>query len=236
MLTETPYTLDDNAPHLLVIDDDKRIRELISRYLIENGFRVTTAEDAKQARMCLDGLSFDLLILDVMMPGESGIDFAQSLDGKDDTPILMLTALSDTEDRIDGLTAGADDYLAKPFDPRELLLRIKNLLKRSLPQDEEGAPEQIIFGPFTFSLARRELKKSGELMRLTEREQEIMAIFATHAGDTVDRQHLTADGQIVGERTIDVQINRLRRKLEADPANPLYLQTVRGIGYKLCID
>lgn len=236
MAIDPDRIIEDNAPHLLVIDDDKRIRELISQYLSENGYRVTTAEDAAIARRRLDGLSFDLLILDVMMPGETGIEFAQSISQSSDTPILMLTALSDTEDRVDGLTAGADDYLAKPFDPRELLLRIKNLLKRRAPTAPDMAPEQIIFGPFTFSIERRELKRGGDIVRLTEREQEILGIFADKAGATIARHNLYADDQAVGERTIDVQINRLRRKIEPDPANPIYLQTVRGIGYKLCID
>lgn len=228
--------VDDNAPHLLVIDDDRRIRELISQYLSENGYRVTTAEDTSIARRRLEGLSFDLLILDVMMPGETGIEFAESISQTSHTPILMLTALSDTEDRVEGLTAGADDYLAKPFDPRELLLRIKSLLKRSAPVDTQTAPEQVIFGPFTFSIERRELKRSGEIVRLTEREQDILSIFAEKAGTTIARHKLYADDQAVGERTIDVQINRLRRKIEPEPANPIYLQTVRGIGYKLCVD
>lgn len=236
MADAAEHVLDDNAPHLLVIDDDRRIRELISQYLSENGYRITTAEDAAVARRRLDGLSFDVIILDVMMPGETGIQLAQSLSQTYETPILMLTALSDTEDRVEGLTAGADDYLSKPFDPRELLLRIKNLLKRSTPAQTQTAPEQIIFGPFTFSIDRRELKRSGEIVRLTEREQEILSIFADKAGMTIPRDKLYADDQAVGERTIDVQINRLRRKIEPEPANPIYLQTVRGIGYKLCID
>lgn len=229
--------LDDNAPHLLVVDDDKRIRELISQYLTQNGYRLTTARDAADARKRLAGLAFDLIILDVMMPGETGIELTQFLNKSiSPTPILMLTALSDTEDRVEGLSSGADDYLAKPFDPRELLLRIKNLLKRQTVQNPSIKQEHLTFGPFTFSIKKRELKKAGAAIRLTEREQVILGIFAESAGNTVKRQDLYAHGHHVGERTVDVQINRLRRKLEDDPANPAYLQTVRGTGYKLCID
>ncbi|SJZ94986.1 response regulator [Consotaella salsifontis] len=225
----------DDAPHLLVIDDDRRIRTLLSRFLSERSFRVSTASDAAEARKILAGLHFDLLVVDVMMPGESGLDLVKSLSGKIETPILMLTARSETEQRIEGLEAGADDYLPKPFDPRELLLRINNILKRG-SQTPIQKVEHVRFGPFAFSLSRRELKRGNELIRLTEREQEIMMQFAEKAGETIPRHLLlTADGE-VGERTVDVQINRLRRKIEADPANPLWLQTVRGIGYRLNID
>lgn len=222
----------DNAPHLLVVDDDRRIRELIKRYLGENGYRVTLASDAAEARNQLSGLEFDLLIVDVMMPGETGISLTQSLSKERTIPILMLTALAETEHRIDGLEAGADDYLPKPFDPRELLLRINNILKRASRPDAP-AIEQISFGPYQFSVKRRELKKDGEVVRLTEREQEIMIIFAGKLGETVPRHELLGDVSEAGERKIDVQINRLRRKIEDNPGDPKWLQTVRGIGYKL---
>ncbi|MEF2073279.1 response regulator transcription factor [Consotaella aegiceratis] len=225
----------DDAPHLLIIDDDRRIRTLLSRFLSERAFRVSTAADAAEARKILSGLHFDLLIVDVMMPGESGLELVRSLNGSLDTPVLMLTARSETEQRIEGLEAGADDYLPKPFDPRELLLRINNILRRGAQQPIQKV-EHVRFGPFTFSLSRRELKRSNDLIRLTEREQEIMAQFAEKAGETIPRQDLLGDESEVGERTVDVQINRLRRKIEADPANPLWLQTVRGIGYRLNID
>ena len=167
------------------------------------------------------------------MPGETGIELTRSLRETREVPILMLTALAETDSRIDGLEAGADDYLAKPFDPRELLLRVNNILKRGMPAQPVQA-EQVVFGPFTFHIAkRRELKRGAEIIRLTDREQEIMVLFSERAGDTVPRHELVRNEAETGERTIDVQINRLRRKIEIDPANPVYLQTVRGIGYKL---
>lgn len=226
--------LQDDAPHLLVIDDDRRIRELTRRYLTEHAFRVTVAADAAEARNQLKGLEFDLLIVDVMMPGETGIDLTESLSKEREIPVLMLTALGETENRIRGLEAGADDYLAKPFEPRELILRINNILKRAA-KPETPAVEQIAFGPFNFSVKKRELKREGEPVRLTDREQDIMVIFATRAGETVARHELLGDEHDTSERKIDVQINRLRRKIEDDPSDPKWLQTVRGIGYKLSI-
>ena len=225
----------DDAPHLLVIDDDTRIRTLLKQYLSENGFRVSVAGNADEARRKLAGLDFDLLIVDVMMPGESGVDLTRSLRAEKNVPILMLTALAETDNRIAGLEAGADDYLPKPFDPRELILRIGNILRRGGPQQAPKL-EQIVFGPYTFQIARRELKKGGEALKLTDREQEILAIFAERAGETIPRHELVANDSDVGERTIDVQINRLRRKIEKDPANPIWLQTVRGIGYRLSVE
>jgi two-component system phosphate regulon response regulator OmpR len=224
----------DDAPHLLVIDDDKRIRDLLSRYLGDHGFRVTAAGNAGEARHRLAGLAFDLLIVDVMMPGEDGLSLVKSLRQTMPVPILMLTALAESASRIAGLESGADDYLAKPFEPRELLLRINSILRRSAPSTQPLI-EQIVFGPFTFNRERQELKRSGEPVRLTERERQIMAIFAATPGETVPRDKLVVGGNPSGERTVDVQINRLRRKIEADPGNPLYLQTVRGIGYRLTI-
>ncbi|WP_428982916.1 response regulator [Pseudohoeflea coraliihabitans] len=225
----------DDAAHLLIIDDDTRIRELLHRYLSERGFRVSTAADAAEARRKIEGIDFDLLVVDVMMPGESGLSLVRSLRETQSVPILMLTALSESSDRIGGLEAGADDYLPKPFEPRELVLRINNILKRggqpSLPKIE-----QVVFGPYTFVIARRELRRSGEPVRLTDRERDIMAVFAERAGETIPRHELVTSDSDVGERTIDVQINRLRRKIEADPANPVWLQTVRGIGYRLGVE
>lgn len=231
---EVDTPVKDDAPHLLVIDDDSRIRTLLARYLGEHGFRVTSASDAADARRRLGGLAFDLLIVDVMMPGENGMDLTRSLRESMDVPILMLTARSEAESRIQGLEYGADDYLAKPFEPRELLLRINNILKRGTAP---AAPliEQIRFGPFTFHRERLELKRGAEAVHLTDRERQIMAIFAATPGETVPRTALMTGDANGGERTVDVQINRLRRKIEADPANPVYLQTVRGIGYRLAI-
>jgi two-component system phosphate regulon response regulator OmpR len=214
---------DDDAAHLLIVDDDARIRSLLQRYLGERGFRVTTAADAAIARRKMASIRFDLLILDVMM---------RFLSDEKSTPVILLTARSEANSRIEGLEAGADDYLAKPFDPRELVLRINNILKRSAAPDGHKI-DQIMFGPYNFSIPRRELRKSGEVIHLTDREQDMMVLFATRNGETIPRHELVEADAEVGERTIDVQINRLRRKIEEDPANPVYLQTVRGIGYRL---
>lgn len=227
--------LQDDAPHLLIVDDDRRIRELLQKFLTGKGFRVTVAADSAEARRKLEGLDFDLLVLDVMMPGENGIALTNALREIRNIPVILLTALAEAESRIAGLEAGADDYLAKPFDPRELVLRISNILKRAV-NPLKPKIDQLIFGPFTFSLVKRELRRGSNLIPLTGREQEIMMIFAANAGQTIARHELAGNGADVGERTIDVQINRLRRKIEDDPGNPIWLQTVRGIGYKLCLD
>ncbi|MEX0956533.1 MAG: response regulator transcription factor [Rhizobiaceae bacterium] len=226
---------DDDAPHVLVVDDDTRIRTLLKQYLAEQGYRVSTAADAAEARRRLEGLDFDLIVLDVMMPGENGVDLTRSLRERKEIPILMLTALSETESRVSGLSAGADDYLPKPFDPRELLLRINNILRRGAPSSTPKL-EQVVFGPYAFQIARRELKRGGEVLKLTEREQEILTIFCERAGETIPRHELVGGDAEVGERTIDVQINRLRRKIERDPSNPVWLQTVRGVGYRLSVE
>ncbi len=225
----------DDAAHILVVDDDRRIRELLQKFLQGKGFRVTVAADGAEARRKLEGIEFDLLVLDVMMPGESGLSLTHSLKGIRDIPVILLTALAETDSRIAGLEAGAEDYLSKPFDPRELVLRINNILKRNV---NLSAPkiDQMMFGPFTFSLVRKELRKGASTIKLTDREQDIMTIFALRAGQTVPRHELVGSEADVGERTIDVQINRLRRKIEDDPGNPVWLQTVRGIGYKLSTD
>lgn len=225
----------DDAAHLLVVDDDTRIRDLLNRYLVEQGFRVTVAADAAEARRKLVGMDFDLIVLDVMMPGETGISLTQSLRELKTVPVIMLTALAEADSRIEGLQVGADDYLSKPFDPRELVLRINNILRRNAPAQTPKI-EQVIFGPFTFSVVRRELRRGAQHIRLTDREQEIMMLFSQRAGETIPRHELIGDDAEVGERTIDVQINRLRRKIEDDPSNPVWLQTVRGIGYRLSID
>ncbi|HWK93966.1 MAG TPA: response regulator transcription factor [Pseudolabrys sp.] len=224
--------LPDDAPHLLVVDDDRRIRDLLSRFLAGEGFRVTTADNAADARAKLAGLSFDLIILDVMMPGETGFEFARSLRGTSDVPILMLTARDAAESRIEGLSLGADDYLSKPFEPRELSLRIANILKRAQPP--APAPvESVRFGPFVYHLARGELRRGDDVIRLTDREREMLRILCASPGETVSRMALAGNGDQVSERAVDVQVNRLRRKIEKNPANPLFVQTVRGIGYRL---
>ena len=229
---DKPTSPDEDAPHILVIDDDRRIRELIKHYLTENGYRITTAENAAEARARLAGLTFDLLVVDVMMPGESGLELTASLRRESTVPILMLTARTDTDDRIAGLERGADDYLGKPFEPRELLLRIATILRRAKAQ--AAREDDISLGEARFNVGRGELKRNGEVVRLTTREVQLMRIFATHIGQTLSRLDLREDE--AAERSIDVQINRLRRKIETDPRNPLYLQTVRGEGYVLIPD
>ena len=226
--------LPDNAPHLLVVDDDRRIRDLLSRFLFAEGYRVTTANNAMDARAKLESLSFDLLVLDVMMPGETGFQLAKSLRESSAVPILMLTARAETESRITGLELGADDYVPKPFEPRELSLRIANILKRTIPAPP-AAIESVCFGDFLFHLARGELKRGDETIHLTDRERDMLRVLAATPGETVPRMALAGNGGGVNERAVDVQVNRLRRKIERDPANPLYVQTVRGIGYRLVV-
>jgi two-component system, OmpR family, phosphate regulon response regulator OmpR len=226
--------LADDAPHLLVVDDDLRIRDLLSRYLADHGYRVTTASSAAEARSKLEGMAFDLLVLDVMMPGESGLDLARSIRNGSAVPILMLTARAETEDRIAGLETGVDDYVSKPFDPRELLLRISSVLRRtSTPL--QPAIETVRFGDFSFHLESGELECEGKPVRITDRERDMLRVLAAKPGETVPRQALVAPGTEANERAVDVQINRLRRKIEKNPTNPAYLRTVRGGGYRLVV-
>jgi two-component system phosphate regulon response regulator OmpR len=225
----------DDTPHILVVDDDRRIRQLLESYLSSNGFRVTVAASAAEARERMRGLVFDIVVLDIMMPGESGVAFTTALRAQNDkVPVLMLSALADTPDRIVGLESGSDDYLSKPFEPRELLLRIRNLLKRG--DARPGGRGEVHFGDFVFNLPRGELRRAGELVKLTTRERDFLRILATRAGHPVARTELAPPGSEEGARSVDVQINRLRQKIEADPSLPLYLQTVRGSGYVLLID
>jgi two-component system phosphate regulon response regulator OmpR len=231
-MTAAPVVLADDAPHLLVVDDDRRIRDLLSRFLFAEGYRVTTAETAADARAKLEGLRFDLLILDVMMPGETGFDLARELRSSSSVPIIMLTARDEAKSRIEGLTIGADDYVGKPFEPKELSLRIASILRRARPA-MTPAVESVCFGEFRFHIARGELKRGEDIIRLTDREREMLRLLAATPGETVPRLALAGNGGATGERAVDVQVNRLRRKIEVDPANPLLVQTVRGIGYRL---
>ncbi len=233
-MSARPAPLPDDAPHLLVVDDDRAIRDLLSRFLHREGYRVTTAETAADARAKLEGLRFDLLILDVMMPGETGFDLAKSIRSRSGVPILMLTARAEKESRIAGLELGADDYVAKPFEPRELSLRIANILKRASPPPAP-TPESVRFGPFVFHVGRGDLRRGEEAIHLTDREREMLRLLAVAPGETVTRVALAGGGCSPGERAVDVQVNRLRRKIEVDPANPLFVQTVRGIGYRLMV-
>jgi two-component system phosphate regulon response regulator OmpR len=225
----------DNAPHLLVVDDDTRIRSLLSRFLQSEGYRVTTAESAKDARGKLVGLDFDMLILDVMMPGENGFELVKAVRANSAVPILMLTARDETESRINGLQLGADDYMAKPFEPRELSLRISNILKRAQPAPTPPPQETLHFGPFVYHVGRGELRRGEDMVHLTDRERDMLRLLAVAPGETVPRLALASDAASASERAVDVQINRLRRKIENDPTNPLIVQTVRGIGYRLVV-
>lgn len=226
---------DDDVPHLLVVDDDRRLRALLQRYLSDGGLRVTTAENAGEARGHLANIDFDLIILDVMMPGETGLDLLKHVRATSDVPVLMLTARGDAADRIAGLEGGADDYLPKPFEPRELVLRIGSILKR-IQRRDASPPEMITMGPCAFDCGRGELRRDGVLVRLTQAEIQLLRIFAARPGDTIARQELCELTGVALERSIDVQITRLRRKIEPDPRLPIYLQTVRGIGYFLVAD
>ena len=229
------------AAHLLVVDDDARIRSLLTRFLAKHGHRVTAARDAAQARRILDGLEFDMLIVDVMMPGEDGVSLTRALRPRLATPVIMLTARGETADRILGLESGADDYLAKPFEPRELLLRIEAVLRRAAmaPAGPEP-PRTLALGDALYDLARGELWRSGDPVRLTAGEAGLMRALAREPNAPVSRERLMSElGGAEGpanERAVDVQITRLRRKIEADPRQPRYLQTVRGEGYMLTPD
>ncbi len=227
--------------HLLIVDDDERIRELLKKFLMRAGFLVTSARDAEHARRVLGGLDFDLIVLDVRMPGEDGISLTRALRETMTTPILLLTAQGETENRIAGLEAGADDYLAKPFEPKELLLRINAILRR-MPDTkaEDAAPKVLHLGDSRYDIERGELWQGQDLVRLTSTESQLMKIFSACPGEPVSRAKLVEDlGRDRGqaqERAVDVQITRLRRKIEPNPKQPQYLQTVRGAGYMLAPD
>ena len=224
----------EDHPHILVVDDDTRLRELLSKYLSENGFRVTTASDAADARARLAALIFDLIVLDVMMPGETGFELTADVRRTSRVPILLLTAMGESEDRIKGFEQGADDYLTKPFEPRELVLRIGTILRRAAPP---LATTMITFGDCSFDIKAQRLSRSDHPVRLTPVEASLLKTLATNAGVTLSRDELIHRSRIEGNaRTVDVQVMRLRRKIEADPRLPRYLQTVRGEGYVLWPD
>lgn len=229
----------DELRHILVVDDDNRLRELLRSYLSRNGFAVTSAEDAGSARRQLESMEFDLIVLDVMMPGETGLEFARSLrEERSEIPILMLTAMGEAADRIGGLEAGADDYLPKPFEPRELLLRIQTILRRvATPAPaSQTAPSRVRLGAYVFDRERTILQKEadGDIVKLTTAEASLLSVLSETPGEILSREALTERCMIAGgDRAIDVQVTRLRRKIEPDPKTPRYLQTVRGRGYVL---
>ncbi len=232
-MTAAQSSMED--PHLLVVDDDERLRALLHRYLTSNGYRVTAAADAADARALMKSMAFDLLVLDVMMPGESGFDLTKSLRTHSQVPILILTAKSDAEDRIAGLEFGADDYLPKPFEPRELLLRVGALLRRATPP-ARSAHSEVRMGDAAYDPERGQLSRKGKPVHLTSSEAALLQLFAANAGRSFSRTDLCTRLGVTLERSIDVQVTRLRRKIEEDPKLPLYLQTVRGVGYVLVPD
>ncbi|MHC8508811.1 MAG: response regulator transcription factor [Rhodospirillales bacterium] len=238
-----PFGQPPDRPHVLVVDDDARLRGLLSRYLGENGFWVTQAGDAAEARARLQSLRFDAIVLDLMMPGESGLSFAEDFKSRDDTPVLILTAMSEPEDRIGGLETGADDYLVKPFEPRELLLRLQNAVRRARAADAAGgtgtgAAAVVQLGVYTFDARKKLLTgESGETVNLTESELSLLAALCGRPNAAVSREDLAEQaGMSGGARAVDVQITRLRRKLEPNPKSPRYVRTVRGRGYLLAPD
>jgi two-component system phosphate regulon response regulator OmpR len=222
-----------NAPlHILIVDDDRRIRELLKEFLQSHDYLVSTAASAAEARERMRGIMFDALILDVMMPGETGISFAQSLERR--VPTLMLSALSETQDRIAGLSAGVDDYLSKPFEPQELLLRLQNLLRRN--STSNSVSPHIRFGDCIFNATNGTLLKGDVEVRLTSREKDILRLLAQKSGQPLSRLDLAQSGGEESARSVDVQITRLRQKIESEPSHPKYLQTIRGAGYALFVD
>ena len=231
----------DADPHLLIVDDDERICGLLQKFLMRHGFLVSSARDAAHADRILSGLDFDMIVLDVMMPGEDGISFCKRLRADRETPILLLTAKNETQDRIDGLEAGADDYLAKPFEPKELLLRINSILRR-VPSETQAddKPKVLLLGALRYDVEKGSLWNGDATVRLTATEAQLMRIFSASLGEALSREKLVEDlgrdGGQAQERAVDVQITRLRRKIETDPKQPRYLQTVRGAGYMLTSD
>ena len=225
--------MSQHKSHILVVDDDDRLRDLLKRYLARDGHDVTTAKDSAHARRLMQTMSFDLIVLDVMMPGEDGLSLLKGIRQEIDTPVILLTARGQPAERIEGLKLGADDYLAKPFEPEELTLRIGSILKRAQP---EAPLEEIKLSGMIYHVGKNELRKDGRLVRLTESETQLLSILAQRAGAAISRQELAALTSAGVERSVDVQVTRLRRKIERDPREPVHLQTVRGVGYRLTGD
>ena len=233
--------MDKFKAHILIVDDDDRIRELVKQYLNENNYLVTTANSAEQAKEKISLIKFDIIILDIMMPGQSGLEFTNENKSKINIPIILLTAKGEAIDRIEGLEVGADDYLAKPFEPQELLLRISSILKRIVRQREQvEAPLYLYLGEITYDTSRGELWRGDVMIRLTTTEIALMRIFSKHVREPITRTKLVEDlGRGKGqaqERAVDVQVTRLRRKIETNSKQPRYIQTVRGSGYMLAPD
>ncbi|MFZ5834841.1 MAG: response regulator [Pseudomonadota bacterium] len=234
-MTEADFESAADTPHILVVDDDTRLRKLLQKYLIEHGYRVTLAASASEARARMEGLAFDLIVLDVMMPGESGLELTHYLRAQTEMPVLLLSARSETSSRIAGLEAGADDYLGKPFEPKELLLRIQALLRRTAAVPD-ATLKFIQLGEWEADLERGDLRNGEKLVHLAPGELNLLRVLAARPGTPVSRSELSEQTGAAMERTVDVQITRLRRKFEPDPRMPRYLQTVRGQGYVLWLD
>ena len=225
--------MNKNIFHILVVDDDDRIRELVKQYLEENNFLVTSAKDALDARKKLEIVKFDILILDIMMPGESGLSLTKEVKKKGSTPIILLTAKDETQDRIKGLELGADDYLGKPFEPKELLLRIKNILNKI---QKPILPDEIYIGNTIINLKKLEIKTNNKIKKINPQEKKVLEKMLESPGKIFSRNDIGKIINILKERTIDVMITRLRQKIESNPKNPKYLQTIRGSGYVLWIE
>lgn len=225
----------DENPHILVVDDDRRLRELLQKFLSDSGFRVTTAESAMDAREKLASIQFDLLVLDLMMPDESGLELTSGLRKTNPVPILMLTAMAEQDDKIEGLERGADDYLTKPFEPRELVARIRSILRRA--GDAQSAITEFRFGSYIYDSQRQLLRGPDGMVPLTGAEARLLEVLAQNSGKPVSRDALKDQSKITGTaRAVDVQVTRLRRKIEPNPRTPRYLQTIRGKGYVLWPD
>jgi two-component system phosphate regulon response regulator OmpR len=234
-MTEPIFDALPRPPHILIVDDDERIRKLLKKYLVERGAQASAAAGAGEARKLATAFEFDLMIVDVTMPKEDGFSLVESIRRTSRVPILMLTARGMPEDRIKGLSLGADDYLPKPFEPAELALRINAILRRGAPARTDPVSDAR-FGPFTFNVARGELTRDGRVIRLTEAETTLLKLLATRSGAPISREELARRSATALERSIDVQVTRLRRKIEEDQRAPIWLQTVRGVGYRLAID
>jgi two-component system phosphate regulon response regulator OmpR len=224
-----------DAPHILLVDDDERLRQLLTRFLSEQGMQVTAASDAADARRKLSYFLYDAAIVDVMMPGENGIQLTQSIKQSGDLPVLMLTAMSEVEDRVAGLESGADDYLPKPFEPRELILRLRNVMKRTTPIAGAGNTDDAAFGEYLFDMDRLQLTRRGDVVALTMSEAMLLKELARRMGEAVSRSELarSTQGEAANERSVDMLITRLRRKVEPDASRPVHILTIRGEGYML---
>ena len=225
--------MNKNTFHILVVDDDDRIRELVKEYLEENNFLITTAKDSFDAKKKLEIIKFDLIVLDIMMPGQSGLSLTKEIKKDNSMPIILLTAKGETVNRIEGLEVGADDYLGKPFEPKELLLRIKNILNKT---KKTPLPNEVYIGNALVNLKKLSIKLNEKVIKINPQERKVLEKMLESPGEVFSREDIGKIINISKERTIDVMITRLRQKIESNPKNPKYLQTIRGSGYVLWIE